>query len=156
VDLTSSNSLKFIPLRLLSIILQAILVIVILNIVKDQYVKTFIHNQKNIYGNVYEPEKAGQYLTILKNKHPDVKDLTVFINHPPRQVKFYAKKYNYEDSTNVLIITDLQSNQLIGKKVVVCDTSLVKQLLFKYDCDVLDSAKYCKFYFVRSFARISR
>jgi 4-amino-4-deoxy-L-arabinose transferase-like glycosyltransferase len=141
---------KFISLRLVSMILQAILVIVILNIVKDQYVNTYIHNNKNPYGYVYEPERAGQYLTILKNKHPDVKELTVFINRHPRQVKYYAKKFNYEDSTNVLIITNLKSNQLIGKKVIVCDTILSEQLLKKFNCRVLDSTKYCKLYIVES------
>lgn len=134
----------------ISIAVQFLLAFSILYFTIDRYTRILGRNQKSPIGYVYEPERAGMYLRDLKSKKPELKKITAFIDHHPRQLKFYAKKFQYEDSTQLEILYKLDEVNLTGKKVYVCDSILLKQLLANYNLEQLDSAKYCKFFLVRS------
>ncbi len=137
---------KLIRLRSLSVIIQILLTGTIIYFSVIQFIIIYKQNLKNNSDPLYELERAGQYLKMIKTRQPEIKDITAYINHYPRQLKFYAKKYHYEDSTNVSIIYDLNAKNLVGQKVMVCNPLLIKQLLTKYNCRLIDSAKYCRLY----------
>ncbi len=94
---------------------------------------------------VYPPEREGRFLKRVKTKRPEIKELTVITAHPTRQVKFYAKKYNYEDSTQVSILNSIDTS-LAGKKVIICIDSLKNKFETLYDFEILEEGKYGKFY----------
>ena len=94
---------------------------------------------------IYSMNREGHFLNLLKMDHPEYKELSVVTYENPRQVKFYAKKYHYLDSTMVYIDSTI-NDRLIGHKVIVCNDSLEKQLKEKYLYYILDTGRYCHLY----------
>jgi len=94
---------------------------------------------------IYEPEREGQFLNEIKTQEPDYKDLSVVTLEHPRQLKFFVKKFNYLDSTRTIIFTGI-SDELIGRKVIVCNDELENELTSLYTYKVLEESKYCKLY----------
>jgi len=103
-------------------------------------------------GYIYEPERAGHYLKYIKSEHPEIKDLvnlTQYDQRHVRQLKFYAKKYKYEDNTSVEITRSINSG-MINRKIFVVDSIDRKLLLEAFNVNIIDSAQYGRLYYVNS------
>src|SRR4030042_3434549 len=100
-------------------------------------------------GYIYEPERAGHYLKHIKTKYPEFKDLVALTTEHQRQLKFYAKKYKYEDSTSVEITRSINEGML-NRKVFVMDLTNRKLLLKAFHANIIDSAQYGRLYFFDS------
>jgi len=96
-------------------------------------------------GYIYEPERTGHYLKHIKTVHPDLKDLVALTREHQRQLKFYAKKYQYEDSTSVEITRTI-NERMLNRKVFVTDTTNDRLLHEAFQLSLMDSAKYGRLY----------
>jgi 4-amino-4-deoxy-L-arabinose transferase-like glycosyltransferase len=111
------------------------------------YIQMFKYNYIIPGGYIYEPERMGHYLKHIKTVHPEYKDLIALTNHNKRQLKFYTKKYFYEDSTSVQITTHIGENML-NRKVFITDTINNRLLHEFFYVSLLDSAKYGRLYYI--------
>jgi hypothetical protein len=109
------------------------------------YLKMLQYNYIIPGGYIYEPERTGHYLKHIKTAHPEFKDLVALTKGHQRQLKFYAKKYQYEDSTSVEI-TGTINEKMLNRKVFVVDTTNSRLLHEAFQVSLLDSAKYGRLY----------
>jgi 4-amino-4-deoxy-L-arabinose transferase-like glycosyltransferase len=109
------------------------------------YIKMLNYNYIIPGGYIYEPERTGNYLKHIKNAFPEFKDLIALTTEHQRQLKFYAKKYQYEDSTSVEITRSLNPD-MVKRKVFVTDSVNRKLLIKAFNVSLLDSAKYGRLY----------
>lgn len=93
---------------------------------------------------VYQYEAEGHYLKKYHLLYPKIKDIVVlspYYSGPKDpnldQVKFYIKKYNFEDTTNFLVQKTF-TDDLIGKYVLICNTDYVDDLYSKYDFEIIE------------------
>jgi len=103
-------------------------------------------------GYIYEPERAGHYLKQIKTQFPELKDLvtlTQYDHKHVRQLQFYAKKYQYEDSTYVEI-TRTVNESMLNRNVFVTDSINRKSLQEAFFVSLLDSAKYGRLYHIEA------
>lgn len=125
--------------------LQFMLVFMVIYFGADRYRNIFKSNYIKPGGYIYEPERIGHYFKDLKTRHPEYKNLTALTTKGFRQIEFYAKKYNYEDSTCLELIDEIKPD-LLGKKVLITDTIDKKMLNAVYSIILIDSAKYGRLY----------
>lgn len=100
--------------------------------------------QRHLYG----PEREGYVLQELKDSMPEISDLIIYSGAPPRQMKFYIKKFNYLDSTTVEIKKQFDSS-FFSKYVLCSQEDLVEELELNYGFDVIYSTPYGKVYQLR-------
>jgi 4-amino-4-deoxy-L-arabinose transferase-like glycosyltransferase len=113
------------------------------------YIQMINYNYITPGGYIYEPERTGHYLKHIKNKYPEYKDLIALTKEHQRQVKFYAKKYKYEDSTIVEIARSINGGML-NRKVFVTDSTNRKLLMEAFHVNIIDSAQYGRLYYIDS------
>lgn len=111
------------------------------------YVKMIEYNYIIPGGYIYEPERTGHYLKHIKTVHPEFKDLVALTPYHQRQLKFYVKKYQYEDSTAVEITTAIHE-RMLHRKVFVTDTISKRLLREAFHVTLIDSAKYGRLYYI--------
>lgn len=111
----------------------------------NMYIQMLKYNYIKPDGYIYEPERGGHYLKHIKTAYPEFKDLVALTKEHPRQLKFYAKKYKYEDSTSVEITRNINA-RMLNRKVFVMDTTNIKQLYQAFQMSLIDSAKYGRLY----------
>lgn len=100
-------------------------------------------------GFIYEPERMGNYLRQIKTRYPEYKDLFALTKEHQRQLKFYTKKYNWEDGTTVKITRSI-NKEMLNSKVFVTDSINRKLLQEAFYISLLDSAKYGRLYHVEA------
>jgi len=111
----------------------------------DRYIDIYRNNYRKEGDYIYEPERLGHYLRHIKTTYPEIKYLVAFTQRIPKQLKFYAKKYNYEDGTVVDIIEVLNHN-LVNKKVFITDLENQELLISTYQTTLIDSTQYGKLF----------
>lgn len=111
------------------------------------YSKMLEYNYIKPGGYIYEAERGGYYLKHIKTLHPEFKDLVALTKEHQRQLKFYAKKYQYEDSTSVEITRTI-NERMLNRKVFVMDTTNIKLLHQAFQMSLIDSAKYGRLYHI--------
>jgi hypothetical protein len=105
-------------------------------------------NTANPYQYEYPPERAGKFIQSVKNNLPEVKEMVIVSPHPVRQMKFYAKKYQYADSTVVNIYKSWPEGDLTGKNILICEDSIEAKMESNYRYTIIYQEKYCKLYHV--------
>lgn len=91
----------------------------------------------------YTPERAGRFLKQCKTDMPELKEIDVIIKHHPRQIKFYEKKYKYEDGTVTNICKEIP-NSIIGRYVLTCDEKTIFDIYKNYKTTTVNHDKYCR------------
>ncbi len=89
----------------------------------------------------YDPEREGDLLRSIKGKTDKHSNIVIVSDQHPRQMLFYIKKYELERGDTTLI-TKTISDELIGKKILVCRSSLKKAIDTLYQYQKLDGDKY--------------
>jgi 4-amino-4-deoxy-L-arabinose transferase-like glycosyltransferase len=111
------------------------------------YIQMLDYNYIIPGGYIYEPERMGHYLKHIKTEHPEYKELIALTNRFQRQLKFYIKKYTFEDSTSVVITGSIQENML-NREVFITDSTDKKLLMEAFYVRLIDSAKYGRLYHI--------
>lgn len=114
-----------------------------------QYFYITEKNTSNPYQYEYPPERAGKFIESVKSKIPEIKNLTIISPHPDRQMKFYANKYKFQDSTQIKIMHAWPVEDLLGNTVLLCEDSLKQKLEGIYTYSVLHQEKYCTLYLIK-------
>ncbi len=97
----------------------------------------------------YEPEREGNLLRKVKSKSTNHPDIVILSDQHPRQMLFYAKKYEFERGDRTVILKNI-SDTIIGKKVLVCRPPLKKAIDTLYNFQKLDGDYYGNLLFIES------
>jgi 4-amino-4-deoxy-L-arabinose transferase-like glycosyltransferase len=144
--------IKWIKTLSLQIVLLVIIFFFPVFLGTRMYIQMLHYNYIIPGGYIYEPERAGHYLKHIKTEYPELKDLVTLTQYDQRhvrQLKFYAKKYKYEDSTSVEITRSINEGML-DRKVFVMDSTNRKLLLDAFYVSLIDSAQYGRLYNINS------
>ncbi len=118
-----------------------------------QYFYITEKNTSNPYQYEYPPERAGKFIESVKKNKPEIKNITILSPHPDRQMKFYANKYKFEDSTRVEIFHSWPKTELVGKNILVCEDSIKQKLERIYQFRLVHQEKYCNLYYIEGFIK---
>ncbi|MBI9033397.1 MAG: glycosyltransferase family 39 protein [Bacteroidales bacterium] len=125
------------------------IVLVIAAIVSPIYTDIFKRNtQQALSNSIYDPEREGQYLRDLYTTGFDIRNLHLIKKKHTRQLLFYVKKYNYEDSLNLSVHSSVDED-LIGSKVLVCEENFKEVVRNQYDYESLSKGKYGEVFFLK-------
>ncbi len=110
-------------------------------------------NHKYENNNTYGYEREGKFLRDIKYKNPGYYNFTI-TSQQQRQLKFYTKKFNYEDGTKSKIYRTLQENH-VGDTLLICDNKQLRKVYFDYKFEILLSDEYCKLFRIIEFKPVS-
>ncbi|MCD4793734.1 MAG: glycosyltransferase family 39 protein [Bacteroidales bacterium] len=133
--------------KIIFITINILLIVSIGFIYYNKYEKIFDKNQ-SYKDFTYYPEREGWFLKHVKENRQELKDIIILSTQHQRQMKFYIKKYRYEDSTEVKILKQI-NQPIINKYILTCQNEFKDLIESQYEYDLIDSAKYGKLYLIR-------
>lgn len=95
---------------------------------------------------IYPPERTGRFLNEVKKGEDDLDSIKIIEYEPPRQVKFYMKKYEYLEGTDFTLYNKYPDSGLYNSHVIVCGDSLRDRIRSEYHHEVIREGKYCTLY----------
>lgn len=113
-----------------------------------------IYKQNQAPLQVYNLHYEGRFIKYCKEIAPEIKNFEVLMTNHMRQAKFYAKKYKYEDGSNIRLQSSL-SDSLVGKKVAICNNEILLAFHKQYKSEKVINDEYCMLFNVTSFKDVT-
>lgn len=105
----------------------------------------FTRNNSNPHNFIYEPERAGVFLDLIKEEMPELNRFSVITKRHTRQMNFYAQKWNYLDDTKVEFVRKIHEADM-GNYIIICDSTIWKDFERQHSFFIMQESKYCKLY----------
>lgn len=104
-----------------------------------------IYKQNQAPQEVYNLHYEGRFIRHCKETTPEIKDFEVVITYNMRHAKFFAKKYKYENGSNIILRKGV-SDTLIGKTVAICNKKSLLAFHQKYKSERILNDEYCELF----------
>jgi 4-amino-4-deoxy-L-arabinose transferase-like glycosyltransferase len=101
-----------------------------------------IYKQNKAPIEVYNLHREGRFIKHCKETATNIKDFEVVITNNMRHAKFYAKKYKYEEGSNIILRSRI-NDSLVGKIVAICNNESLMVLHQKYKSEKILNDEYC-------------